>query len=94
MKTITLQQLIDLGACRDQRDEFERRFGASVEITRELCLEHSYAFNWYWVVKHFLPESLQKDWNYADISGRALKFADLFNQSHLGVETVNNTGTV
>ena len=51
---ITLQDLVDNGACADQRAEFVRRFGRSVEITVELCMSVAHVFDWNWAAAKLL----------------------------------------
>jgi len=54
MKTLTLQRLIDLGACADQRELFRETFGDSVDVTPELCVSVADKFDWRWAAEHLL----------------------------------------
>jgi hypothetical protein len=53
-KILTLKQLVKAKACKEQCDEFKRRFGASVEITPELCESVASVFSFYWATEHLL----------------------------------------
>ena len=53
-RTLTLATLKRLGACSDQREDFARRFGSSVEVTEELCLSVSDVFDWAWIAQRAL----------------------------------------
>ena len=53
-RTMTLATLERLGACSDQREEFKRRFGSSIEVTEELCLSVSDVFAWDWIAQRVL----------------------------------------
>ena len=57
MAKLTLIVLRAKKACRDQLQEFERRFGDSVEITAELCLSVAEVFDWNWAAEHLLGSS-------------------------------------
>ena len=62
---ITLKQLDKRGACKGQRDLFEKLFGASVEITKELCIKHASDFDWTWATKNFLSAPAQVEYGKA-----------------------------
>ena len=51
---ITLKQLADAKACREQRELFARTFGKSVEVTRELCVSVADKFDFEWAATHLL----------------------------------------
>ena len=67
---ITLKQLDNRGACKGQRDLFEKLFGASVEITKELCIKHASDFDWTWATKNFLSASAQVEYDKACASAQ------------------------
>jgi len=52
--TVTLDTLIRLNACMEQRQKFEELFGDGVTVTRELCQEHAAVFDWDWVTSNLL----------------------------------------
>ena len=54
MKTITLQQLIDKDACKDQVELFKKTFGDSVEVTRELAIKYAQYFDFIWAADNLL----------------------------------------
>ena len=58
MKTITLEQLRTLGACRDQIREFKRLFGSEVRVTVALARKHVMTFNWNWAAEKLLSSPL------------------------------------
>ena len=62
---ITLKQLDKRSACTGQRDLFEKLFGASVEITKELCIKHASDFDWTWAAKNFLSAPAQVEYDKA-----------------------------
>ena len=70
---ITLKQLDRRGACKEQRNLFEKLFGASVEITKELCIKHASDFDWAWAARNFLGASARAEYNKACASA----FADV-----------------
>ena len=52
--TLTLAHLKSLGACEDQVELFESRFGESVELTKELMIEQSKDFDLDWLADEIL----------------------------------------
>jgi hypothetical protein len=74
MKTITLQQLIDLGAPPDTLDKFKKLFGDSVEVTEALCLEYASDFNWDWAADNLLLGEAWEEF----VRVKAQAFARLF----------------
>ena len=68
---ITLKQLDRRDACTGQRDLFEKLFGASVEITKELCIKHASDFDWTWAARNFLSDPARAKYNKAYTSARA-----------------------
>ena len=67
---ITLKQLDKRSACTRQRDLFEKLFGASVEITKELCIKHASDFDWTWATKNFLSAPAQVEYDKARASAQ------------------------
>ena len=53
-RTLTLQTLIDKGACSEQVELFRTRFGTSVRVTQRLCVSVADAFAWGWAAQHLL----------------------------------------
>lgn len=53
---ITLQLLLEKGACHSQRVEFAELFGESVVVTHELALKHASVFDWDWAAVELLSE--------------------------------------
>ena len=47
-RTLTLQTLIDKGACSEQVELFRAKFGESVRVTQRLCVSVADAFDWDW----------------------------------------------
>ncbi len=62
-KTITLTQLRNAGACKDQRVKFAEMFGESVEITEELCVKHAQDFSFPWASKNFLTAQARAEYD-------------------------------
>ena len=48
MRVLTLQTLIDYGACEEQVEEFRKRFGENVEVTEKLAASVADEFDWNW----------------------------------------------
>jgi hypothetical protein len=65
MKPITLQMLVEAGACQDQVDLFEKLFGKSVVPTRELALKHAGQFRWHWASENLLTSRSLKAYDRA-----------------------------
>ncbi len=63
MKTIMLQQLVDLGACERARTKFEVLFGQSVEVTEAVCLALANEFDWAWAAKRLLTPSAKAEYD-------------------------------
>lgn len=55
--TITLENLIEKGACLDYREEFKKLFGDSVEVTAQVAEECARSFNWHWAAENLLKSS-------------------------------------
>ncbi len=53
-RTLTLQTLIDKGACSEQVELFRATFGESVRVTQRLCVSVADAFSWPWAARHLL----------------------------------------
>ena len=68
---ITLKQLDKRSACTGQRDLFEKLFGASVEITKELCIKHASDFDWTWAARNFLSAPARAEFDKARASAVA-----------------------
>lgn len=60
---ITLRQLVDLDACEEQCDEFERIWGQEVIVSEEEFIKHAKVFDWNWAMSNLLPyeESVECD---------------------------------
>ena len=54
MRTLTVQQLRDARACADQVELFVKLTGATLELTRQWCLDHAQEFDWIWGAGHLL----------------------------------------
>ena len=65
MAILTLRQLIDEGACVDQRALFKATFGESVDVTEDLCVQHAQDFDWIWAAYHLLSADQQVVYNSA-----------------------------
>ena len=53
---ITLQQLIDRGACPRQVRLFKRCYGESVRVTKRECLAAAHLFEWSWAAINLFTE--------------------------------------
>ncbi len=53
-RKITVTQLRNLGACKEQVDKFAGLFGGSVTVTIKLCVEHAQDFCWVWASSKLL----------------------------------------
>ena len=60
---VTLKQLDKLDACTGPRNLFEKLFGASVEITKDLCLKHASDFDWAWAADNLLGASARAEYD-------------------------------
>ena len=67
---ITLQQLIDAGACGDQRELFQQRYGDSVRVTKRECIAAAQLFDWDWAAQHLLSAPARRAWNEATTTAR------------------------
>ena len=74
-RSLTLDTLKRLGACRDQLDLFKAAFGRSTPVTPELCLEYADLFNWHWAANNLLSSAAWAEYKKAI----ALAFCDAFN---------------
>ena len=68
---VTLKQLDKLDACTGPRNLFEKLFGASVEITKDLCLKHASDFDWAWAADNLLGASARAEYDKACASAWA-----------------------
>ena len=64
-RTLTLQTLIDKGACSEQVELFRVRFGKSVRVTQRLCVSVAYAFDWNWAAQHLLSRPARAEYQRA-----------------------------
>lgn len=53
-KILTYDMLYAAGACGEQRSAFRKFFGESVEVTRELAIQHARDFDFDFAADHFL----------------------------------------
>ena len=53
-RTLTIQTLIDEGACYTQVELFRAKFGTSVRVTQRLCVSVADVFAWDWAAEHLL----------------------------------------
>lgn len=60
MITYPMLQIMD--ACPEQLDEFRRLFpGGGIRPTPELCIQHSWTFDWAWAARQLLtPQGLDR----------------------------------
>lgn len=56
MTKITLIMLKRAGACEEQVQEFERRYGQETTVTVDACLAVACVFNWHWAASHLLSD--------------------------------------
>ncbi len=61
-RTLTLQTLIDKGACSEQVELFRSKFGTSVRVTQRLCVSVAYAFAWGWAARHLLSKPARAEY--------------------------------
>ncbi len=77
---LTLQRLVELDACEEQREIFAEMFGTEVEVTEELCAKVANTFDWNWAVKNLLDAAAHAEYErtvnsaYAEYT-RAIKSA-------------------
>ena len=69
-RTLTLQTLIDKGACYAQVELFRAKFGESVRVTQRLCVSVADAFDWNWAARHLLSKPAQA--KYGRVTAAAL----------------------
>ncbi len=55
-RTLTIQTLIDKGACSKQVELFHAKFGESVRVTQRLCVSAANQFLWNWAAKYLLSK--------------------------------------
>ena len=67
-RVIDLRMLRELNACGEQVQRFYELFGDSVVVTKELCVEHAYDFDFTW----FGSKVFQHD-NFANYLADAVK---------------------
>jgi hypothetical protein len=60
---VTVKQLREMGACVPQVKLFKKTFGESVELTRELVLDHASKFDLDWFAYHFLTREKRRAFN-------------------------------
>jgi len=56
-RILTLQQVIDAHACKDQVDLFEKTFGDEVDVTVELAVSVVDMFDWDFAANNFLSKA-------------------------------------
>ena len=62
-RTLKIAQL--KGACADQRALFRKTFGASVEVTEALAIEHAALFDWAWAAENLLSAPARAEYDKA-----------------------------
>ena len=67
---ITLQQLIDKGACAGQVRLFKRRYGGSVRVTKRECIAAAQLFDWDWAAQNLLSAPARRAWDEAIVTAR------------------------
>ena len=63
MSILTLQTLIDKGACPEQVKKFRRKFGKQVNVTVKLCQSVAKDFDWGWAARNLLPAPIWAEYN-------------------------------
>ena len=63
MPVLTLATIERKGACPSARADFAQLFGASVEVTTDLCIEHASTFDWDWASAQLLRASAQAEYD-------------------------------
>jgi len=83
---ITINHLEQADACQGQKDLFTDLFPDGVEVTEEVCREHSQVFDWEWAVWKLLTEEQQAEYRavqqpvYAEyLAACAVAFARAWN---------------
>lgn len=61
MPKVTLEDLVNRGACHNYRVKFRELFGEEVEVTVELCVKHAQDFNWNWARDNLLGWGKPRD---------------------------------
>lgn len=62
MKILSLQTLIDKGACLSQVELFREKFGESVEVTESLANQVVHEFDFDWAARHLLSTPTYKEY--------------------------------
>ena len=70
-RTLTLQTLIDKGACYAQVELFRAKFGESVRVTQRLCVSVADAFDWNWAARHLLSKPARAEYERVTAPARA-----------------------
>ncbi len=70
-RTLTLQTLIDKGACYAQVELFRSRFGTSVRVTQRLCVSVAGTFVWNWAARHLLSKPASAEYGRVTAPARA-----------------------
>jgi hypothetical protein len=74
---LTLQTLIEKGACANQVDLFRLKFGESVEVTEELCVSVAHDFDFGWAGRQLLSPAARRAYEKAETAaGRAYEKAE------------------
>ena len=76
-KVVTLQMLLDKGACSSQVELFKKHFPKKGEakVTKALCLKVASIFDFDWAAEALLPAPLLAEYQ----SKKALLFCELYN---------------
>lgn len=61
MPKITLEDLVNRGACHNYRVKFRDLFGEEVEVTVELCVKYAQDFDWNWARDNLLGWGKPRD---------------------------------
>ena len=64
-RVLTLATLREKGTCEEQVAIFRKLFGAQVEITEALCVEHARVFSWEWAAEELLSAPARKAYDEA-----------------------------
>ena len=62
MKTLTIEQLVEAGACHEGIAWFRGRFGESVEVSEKAAESVARDIDWDWVAAHFLSAPAQAEY--------------------------------
>ena len=74
-RILTLQTLINKGACSSQVELFRSMFGKQVRVTQKLCASVADKFDFRWAASHLLSAPAWAECNRA----RASAFAKAYN---------------